>query len=175
MCCFLEKRRLNVSFWILLKCTNVWHGEDSACFLLRATCWEVLLWLLKSLELSSSCWKGSDLFFCLLIIHGKILHFWKRPDQQGGKGNILIVISPCPFEQGQQTWPMPLHLFSGTKPSSRESGYHGLGTIPITVLCPEAAERTPLAGSVPVLFPSICCRALDTPPVRQPHAAKKAV
>lgn len=63
MHCFLEKRKLNYSLWRLLKCTNVWHVEDSACFLLRATGWEVLLWLLKSMELSSSCWKGSDFFF----------------------------------------------------------------------------------------------------------------
>lgn len=118
MHCFLEKRKLNYSLWRLLKCTNVWHVEDSACFLLRATGWEVLLWLLKSMELSSSCWKGSDFFF-FLIIHGKILHFWKRTDQQGGKQNILLVISPSSLEQGQQTWRVPLCLVSGTKPSSR--------------------------------------------------------
>lgn len=69
MHCFLEKRKLNDSLWILLKCTNVWHVEDSARFLLRATGWEVLLWLLRSLEISSSCWKGSDFFFFFFFGH----------------------------------------------------------------------------------------------------------
>ena len=124
MCCFLEERKLNDSLWILLKCTNVWHVEDSAHFLLWAADLGGSLAVEKpgafqlSLKRINWFWVG---FF--LVIHGKMLHFWKRSDQQGWEWNILLVISPSPLEQGQQTWRVPFCSVSGTKPSSR--GWQG--------------------------------------------------
>lgn len=146
--------------------------EDSAHFLLRSTGWEVLLWLSKSLELSSPCWKGSDFFF-FLVIHGKILQLWKRPDQQGGKRNILLAISPSPLEKGQQTWRMPLHL--GQSPAQEGSTVLWSLTWYHSYHCPEAAKGAPLRGSISVPFPSVCCRAPDRPLVHLPCAIKKAV
>lgn len=174
MHCFLEKRKLNDSLWILLKHTNMWHVEDSACFLLRATGREVLLWLSKSLELSSSCWKGSDFsFFC----HSwENLTFFKEARSAGWEAKYPACDLSLPIGARPADMAHASLLGQWDKSPAQEGGRVPwsltLDTIPILVPCPEAAEGAPLTGSASVPFPSVCCRAPGTPPVHLPHATK---
>lgn len=177
MHCFLEKRKLNDSLWILLKCTNVWHVEDSARFLLRATGWEVLLWLLRSLEISSSCWKGSDFFFFWSFM-GKFYIFERGQISRVGSETSCLWSLPPHWSKASRC-SVYLSAWSVGQSPAWEGGKVSqsltLDTIPVVVPCPEAAEGPPLMGSVSVRFPSVCCRAPDTSLVCLPCATEKAV
>lgn len=51
-CTAFSKRKLYASLWILIKCTNLWHLDISARFLLRAAGCRVLR-LFKSWSISA--------------------------------------------------------------------------------------------------------------------------
>lgn len=114
--------KLNDSSWILLKCTNLWHLEDPAHFFPRASGWEVL-GLFKGWSFPALV--AMDQGFVFLgggVIHGGIQYFWKSPDQQSGKWNILLAISSFPSEeQGQQTAHVSLLALAGQSPAPEHS------------------------------------------------------
>lgn len=94
-CTAFSKRKLNVSLWILIKCTDLWHLDISAHFLLRAAGCGVLR-LFKGWSISAEESQELDigLGFFGGAVHREMQHFWKRPDQQGDKENIPLAISP---------------------------------------------------------------------------------
>lgn len=118
---FWEKRKLSDSLVHFRNIHNVWHVEDSACFLPSATGWEVLLWTAQSFPALAEKHQIFLFYYFLVRVVFFFGHSWENftlfkedISRVGRKASCLWSLPPhwCKasrYNTCLSTWPVGKH------------------------------------------------------------------